>query len=303
MDKRSALERFAVGLGKAIIPPFIKDKVRRVYYLSRYGKLEDEIVQQEIKEKSYHTWYRDMQDKQSDVINITDDILESGNHDTMLMRKLGMKPENTLFEFGVGYLRSSNHFVEYLNEGNFAGCDASSKRIAKGKSLNPIHDRKKSKLIVSPDNSCDWLEGKKYDYIWSNAVFCHMPLEDIKDTFINIRDKVMHDDSVFATTYSVLEFEHFSGFSQYPENERVQRMKEEFFDKKRQFVLWEQLQKIQGSEMGTFGPSNWFHSKAFFEKFAQDCGFETEDVTHLIGDMPDTSYNPWTRVLKMTLKK
>ena len=34
---------------------------------------------------------------------------------------------------------------------------------------------KKAQLFATTDNSFDWLKGKKYDYIFSNAVFaiCH----------------------------------------------------------------------------------------------------------------------------------
>ena len=71
-----------------------------------------------------------------------------GNYDLKLLKKLGLKKNNSLYEFGVGYLRSANQFVQYLNINKFGGNDTSSERIERGKKIFPIMKEKKHNYLL-----------------------------------------------------------------------------------------------------------------------------------------------------------
>ena len=215
-----------------------------------------------------------------------------------MLKKRGMKPNNSLFEFGIGYLRSSNNFINYLEEYNFTGNDTSKKRIDRGQELFSKVKEKKPNFIVSSDNTLDWLDGKKYDYIYSHAVFCHMPMDDIKEVFINIRKKAMHNKSEFYTTYSVLDFKNFRGYESEQYNESDIK---KIFKEKDQMHLYEEMKYSQNKDMIQTGVSNWFHSRKYMESFALGCGFIVEDVTNSLGDEAGLCYSPWNRLLKMKL--
>ncbi len=300
MEKRSSIEDLVVGIGKAITPPFIRDQVKRAYYSVKKKSLAEKFAK-EIKEKSYIKWYQEFIDNKAESFEITDELISTGSRDLEAMKARGMKPEHTLYEFGVGYLRSTKHFVEYLNPGNFTGNDTSAKRIARGKKLFPVMDEKKANLLVTTDNSLDWLNGKKFDFIYSHAVFCHMPMEDVREVFINLHDKAMHEKSEFYTTYSVLDFNEFRGLKDTPANEMEEKLIE-IFRGKDQMNLFDHMKKSQGEDVIQSGSSNWFQSREYMERFSRECGFHVEDVTESLGDKTGLCYSPWNRLIKMTLK-
>ena len=209
MDKRNKILEFIFFVGKKIAPQPVTDYCKIKYYTYKANKstLEYNKV---LRKDSYINVYKKYIDKKAYKFDINDKTISSGKFDLNLLQKLGLKKNNTLFEFGVGYLRSSKHFVEYLNSEKFYGNDASSERIKRGEELFPIIKKKKATLITSKDNTLSWLKGKKFDFIYSYAVFCHMPVDDIKETFKNIYKKAMHKESKFIFSYSELDFNNYS---------------------------------------------------------------------------------------------
>ena len=218
---------------------------------------------------SYIDWYGDtldagvkpveyIQEKLSDWIN------ESGQEDLVIIKRLGLKPRHTLHEFGSGFLRSGHHFIRYLEKGNYSGNDASGGRVENARRLFPeLIAEKGAKLHVNRDNSLDWV-GRKVDYIWSHAVFGHMPEEDIEETIKNMRN-VMHDDSVLLFSYDP-----------------------PFGDKKDLTV------HRQDSR-------NWSHSLDFYREIGERYGLTTEDVSSNVRDCE--SWRSHIHLARMTVKK
>jgi SAM-dependent methyltransferase len=129
------------------------------------------------------------------------DYLESGYHDLDVLREMGVQPHNTLHEIGVGHGRSAHHFIAYLDADCYSGNDISAERLRIAQehfSLRGL-DEKRPRIIVNPDNTFDWLEGRKVDFLWANSVFGHMPPEDVEDIISNLH-KVMREDSIFYFT-------------------------------------------------------------------------------------------------------
>jgi cyclopropane fatty-acyl-phospholipid synthase-like methyltransferase len=114
-----------------------------------------------------------------------------------------MQPHHTLFEFGTGHGLASKFFIEYLEPAHFAGNDASAERLRIARMLFDRRNlsSKRPDLILNDDNSLDWLDGRKFDYVWSYAVFVHVPPEDVEEIMKNFR-KAMHKDTICLFSYT-----------------------------------------------------------------------------------------------------
>lgn len=221
--------------------------------------------------KSYLRWYADMLDSWAkagrDEVSLEQrraKISDNGREDLEILIASGLKPHNTLHEYGVGQLRSAKWFIEYLDAGKFSGNDSSGERIQNGLDLFGDTLRpKQPTFMVNQDNSLDWMQGRKADFIWCHAVIGHMPKADVEDLIVNIR-KVMTADSMFLFTHD--EPEHLpSGW------------------------LHERMDS-----------RNFWYSFAFFQALADKHGYQIENVSHLLADKP--SYRSYFRLAKLTLK-
>ncbi len=177
-----------------------------------------------------------------------------------IAKSFGLKPHHTLHEFGVGFLRTTQHFIDYLDAGNLSGNDASKARIEFGSEYlrrKMAFDAKRPKLIVNTDNSFDWMDGRKVDFFWSLAVFTHMPPEDIEETFKNMR-KTLKPNTV---------------------------------------VLFSYAEKDSDRNIERLNVKDWWHNFAFYAELAERYGFEIEDVTEA---MPKSVHiDPADRLAKM----
>lgn len=118
------------------------------------------------------------------------------------LKRYGMKPEHTLFDFGCGTLRGGRHLIAYLNEGNYAGNDISAEILEEAKKLLREEglEHKKPRLFYTNDLSFNEVTGEKFDYIHAQSVLSHMPPEDIEELFKNVH-KIMHKDTQFLATF------------------------------------------------------------------------------------------------------
>ncbi len=189
---------------------------------------------------------------------------DSGIDDLETLKLLGMKPTDTLHEFGCGFLRSAYYFIEYLEPGKFSGNDTSGERIRTGidyilKTYGYDVRQKDPKLIVNPDNSFDWLD-RKPDIVWCHAVFTHMPEADIEDVIRNL-PKVMTKDSAFYFTYS--------------EKKGLRR------------------------DVERMAAQDWWHRPGFFATLAKRYGLAIEDMTPFLQSRG--CYRPEHRLAKLVL--
>lgn len=198
--------------------------------------------------RRYIAWYAKRLDRslrgKSGASLLTNVYFDSGSEDLDVLIDLGMKPEHTMFEFGTGEGRSAQHFVGYLNPGNYYGNDISEQRVrrfgeyfeAKG-----LADRAPTALVTS-DNSFDWMEGRKVDFIWSHAVLSHMPDDECFDVFDNMT-KIMHEGTVAAIVFT----------------------------------------QIDGEESGVrYTSKDFFRSPSFFAEHAPRFNLECEDASKLL---------------------
>lgn len=220
---------------------------------------------------SYLNWYAQRMDSfvdfsrlesgDPDAIRSFETYMSTGRNDLAVARQFGLEPDHKVHEFGVGFLRTSQHFIEFLNPGNFSGNDASGQRIKFGSEYvrrRMDFDAKRPLLITNTDNSFDWLDDRKVDFVWSLAVFTHMPPEDIDDTIKNLR-KILKTSAIVLFTYS---------------------------------------EKDARTAVDRMNVKDWWHNFEFFENIAARYGYDIEDVT---GTLPESDeYNAATRLAKLT---
>ncbi len=218
----------------------------------------------------YLTWYAKRMDgfvnfetletEETDALRRFEYYINGDPNSLGIAQSFGLEPHHMLHEFGVGFLRTARHFIDYLDAGNFSGNDASKARIEFGSEYlrrKMAFDAKRPKLIVNADNSFDWMDDRKVDYFWSLAVFTHMPPEDIEKTFKNMR-KILKPNAVVLFTYS---------------------------------------EKDGDRNVEQLNVKDWWHNFAFYADLAARYGYEIEDVSEV---MPESVHiNVATRLAKM----
>lgn len=311
------LDKFFMAIasvGKYFIPPVLRPRLRDEYsYFVRrvFDWRSKKNRDQYLKNGTYLKWYAEQSDNdvKDNLVNKRKlparlDWMKEGIVDLNTAKKLGLQPNNTLLDYGCGFLRSGNHFIAYLNDGNYFANDASGERIAYGKTVTAeilsqkTFQQKNPRFYVNEDNTFDWLDGKKFDFIWSCSVLAHMPQADIECLFDNIK-KVMHEKSIFLFTYSCADMNKFREW----ENASVEERKSGIHDivtKKNHMFIIRALKAKQGKDCIEVDALNWFHTLDFYKKIVEPRGYAIEDVSYALPN-EDGRYDYAARLAKVTL--
>jgi len=113
------------------------------------------------------------------------------------MKRMGLRPENTLLDIGCGTLRGGVAFIDYLDAGNYCGIDVRENALAEGRKELAEHglEGKQPELLLVPDMSKLVLD-RKFDFIWSFSVLFHMTDEILDDALAAV-SRALKDDGVF----------------------------------------------------------------------------------------------------------
>lgn len=207
--------RFFAGIARAILPPSAIKKLRgdRKSVHARWildPKERFRLFLHRLRGGDYLSWYAGRMDsfalnRRTQDPREHQEYFDSGIEDLEIIKTLGVKPSDSLHEFGCGALRSARFFIDYMDKGKFSANDTSGERIRFGKDrwldqgLTLVED-KEPILIASTDNSFKWLDGRTVDYIWCHAVFGHMPPDDIKETIASMKG-VLNPGGTIIFTY------------------------------------------------------------------------------------------------------
>lgn len=303
-------------IGKYIVPRPLRPRLREEYtYFVR--KVFDRRVKksrdQFLKEGTYLRWYAEQCDNDAKTNLATKnkiparlDWMKAGVNQLNAAIQCGLQPQNTLLEFGCGFMRAGNHFIAYLDDETYTGNDASGERIKHGSKVvadiigQDIYDRKNPHFYVNQDNSFDWAEGNKYDYIWSCSVLAHMPEDDIDDLFANIK-KVMHENSMFLFTYSCAEIDKFRQWEHDSSKDRKKGIRQLVKKRNHMFII-RALEAGREEDCIEVDTVNWFHTFNFYQKLADKYGYEIEDVSGVLPKEDCIGFDYPSRLAKVTLK-
>ena len=290
------LIKIIATLAKFALSESTYHRLRSFYYSLKRNRLSAEV-----EADGFIEWYAKQIDRNVPRMadRISNENIQTGQNDLKLLKKHGLKKTSTLFEHGVGYLRASEHFVRYLNKAKFAGNDISNERIKLGLKRSPDLIEKGAKFYHSIDNNFLFPDNRRYDFIYSSAVICHMPPEDIVHSLSMMKKNLMHQNSLVIFNYSVLDFEHFLFVDELGAAEVLNRVKAGTMEPTGG-LLFDLLQDFQGREMLTFAGTNFFHSKKYISDLVKNAGLIAEDVTEPLFDESNSSYY-YTRIIKASI--
>jgi len=123
-----------------------------------------------------------------------------------LINQQGLKEDMSFLDYGCGAVNAGVYFIQYLNKGKYVGVDISEKVIISGKQRlsSESLDQKEPQLIHIEDGSVKVLGEKKFDVIWTQSVFTHLPESEIEKIIKNLLP-FMHKKSTFYATCHLLE--------------------------------------------------------------------------------------------------
>lgn len=113
----------------------------------------------------------------------------------------GLSVDMKFLDYGCGALAAGIHFIEYLEPSKYLGVDISKQVLDEGERRIQKNGLavKKPRLHHIPEGSLDALKGERFDIIWAQSVLTHMPPDDIKRLFRNIRCH-MNEKTIFYAT-------------------------------------------------------------------------------------------------------
>jgi len=129
---------------------------------------------------------------------------EMGELQFDFLKRMGLLPEHRMLDIGCGTMRGGRFFIRYLDLSNYTGVDISPACIDAAKRLveeEALVD-KRPNLIYNESKAMDFddVKGEKFDYIFAQSVFSHLPDTIIEECFANV-GKVMTSESSFYFTY------------------------------------------------------------------------------------------------------
>ena len=119
-----------------------------------------------------------------------------------ILKKYGLKPENTLLDIGCGSLRGGVYFIPYLSSGNYYGIEANKQLTMTGIEKEMTPEIMKDKIPVFDFNS-DFLLSvfeKKFDFLLAQSIFSHVSPSQMQKIFEQA-SQVMHSESKFLATF------------------------------------------------------------------------------------------------------
>ena len=111
--------------------------------------------------------------------NVSDRSVRAGKRIFDEFRGFGIEPQHVLVDYGCGSLRIGQHFVHYLDAGNFIGLELSAPALAAGKAvLGAAYEAKLPTLALIDDEILAQVAARRPRWIICNAVVNHMAPED-----------------------------------------------------------------------------------------------------------------------------
>jgi SAM-dependent methyltransferase len=165
-------------------------QVAQRYYLGRYDHVEGY--------RRLMQWRIQHYDAGQAVGGFDDGI---GRLQCEFLADRGLSPDDRLLDVGCGSLRGGEHFMRYLDAGNYHGMDISREAIAAGRERLPeLCDSHGPTLFQNDDlRFTDDALAERYDYALAQSVWTHLREDHIEECLTNI-GRVL-DGPLFATFF------------------------------------------------------------------------------------------------------
>lgn len=190
--------------------------VRRVINVARWKVLSLVRFSFGLMGKSWNDFYAWMLDYQDRKVTL-DQILGKKRNDTKFkglwdwwrgeycvefMVRHGLKPGDTLLDYGCGYGRVTIPALRFQQGGHYIGTEISARRLELARQWVEREALSGSsyELRLTKDNSISYLEDRSVDAIWVLSVFNHMPDEELVVTLEAMR-RIIRDDGVLFAYY------------------------------------------------------------------------------------------------------
>jgi len=124
---------------------------------------------------------------------------------TIYLKSIGLKPYHYFLEIGCGRLLPNGvTFINYLNNNRYYGIDKEVGELGFQTAYEILKkydflSQKNPKLFNTPNFDIYSFTKEKFDYIWAQSVFTHIPLESIEKCIKNIIPSLNHGGSFYAT--------------------------------------------------------------------------------------------------------
>ena len=105
------------------------------------------------------------------------------------MKRHGLKDTHRVLDFGCGFGRSAIPLIKFLNPGHYKGVEISDERIRIAREWIDKEGLSSTshEFIHSKDLDFQYLDDESVDFFWAQAVFSHMPENDIKRVLKSLR--------------------------------------------------------------------------------------------------------------------
>ncbi len=127
-----------------------------------------------------------------------------GKHQLDFLIAQGLKPHHKLIDIGCGAFRAGQHFIDYLDAGNYYGVDSNHSVMQAGWDTE-VTDEQRAKQPIENLRANDRFDtdfGVKFDFAIANSVFTHVSLNHIRLCMFRL-DQVMAPGGRFYATYFV----------------------------------------------------------------------------------------------------
>lgn len=112
----------------------------------------------------------------------------------------GLEPQHTLLDVGCGPLSGGLAFIEYLQEGNYAGIDVQPESIAEGKTqIEKANLSRKAPLVaVSESFGREELGDRGFDFMWAYRFLQQLEEQQMQAFLQQVASRMKPDSKLFA---------------------------------------------------------------------------------------------------------
>ena len=159
--------------------PYYFSKIRNTPYTEFYASIMDKMIRDN--PNPYGTY-------------------ESKTYHIKFMVDKGLLPSHLFLDYGCGAISSGFHFIKYLEPKKYTGIDISldAVKLAKKRIIDEELESKFPNVVHFDGNFID-LKNIKYDYVFANSVFTHMPFNDIVCS-LKLLSQYFHNNTKFYST-------------------------------------------------------------------------------------------------------